>query len=194
VKLSAAKALLEVETKESDVMQYIKFVELLDKLKSHRSEIQHRSTELVTMEADLKFKNTIKSLQEFLLMRKEEYEKEKKALHVIMEEKVQDRIAAATAAQKPEQEPMGRGQDDNTTPQVAALLHIRLSSIPKCLLVISLVIIVGDNGMLFYLLLVVHWTWILCYHPCLLQMTGRLIYCLDSSYILIYVTIVTVIL
>ena len=79
------------------------------------------------MEADQKFKNTAKSLQEFLLLRKEEYEKEKKALHVIMEEEVQDRIAAATATtQKPEQEPIILGQDTSTIPQVAALLHIRL--------------------------------------------------------------------
>lgn len=126
--MSAAKALQEVETKESDVMKYIKFVELLEKLKAHRSEIQHRSAELLTVEADLKFKNTVKSLQELLSLRKEEYEKEKKALHVIMEEEVQDRIAAATATQKTEQEPTNLGQDGSTvtTPQVAALLHIRL--------------------------------------------------------------------
>ena len=192
MKLSAAKALLEVETKESDVTQYIKFVELLEKLKSHRKGIQHRSTELVTMEADLKFKNIVKSLQEFLLIHKEEYEKEKKALHVIMEEKVQDRIAAATAAQKFEQEPTTMGQDDNTTSQVTALLHIRLSNVPKCLLISLVVVIIGDNGTLSYLLLVVHWTWILCYHPYLVQLTGRLVYCLDN--LLSYVTIVTVIL
>ena len=126
VKLSAAEALQEVERKESDVLKYIKFVELLEKLKSHRSEIQHRSSGLIAMEADQKFKNTAKSLQEFLLLRKEEYEKEKKALHVIMEEEVQDRIAAATATtQKPEQEPNILGQDTSTIPQVAALLHIR---------------------------------------------------------------------
>lgn len=129
MKLSAAKALQEVETKESDVLRYIKFVELLEKLKSHRNEIQHRSAELVTIEADLKFKNTTKSLQEFLLIRKEEYEKEKKALHVIMEEEVQDRIAAATitTTHKLEQDPLlSQGQDSSVTPQVAALLHIRL--------------------------------------------------------------------
>ena len=131
MKLSAAEALQEVETKESDVLRYIKFVELLEKLKLHRGEIQHRSAELVTIEADLKFKNTVKSLQEFLLIRKEEYEKEKKALHVIMEEKVQDRIAAAAAAtttmHKLEQDPLvTQGQDSSVTPQVAALLHIRL--------------------------------------------------------------------
>lgn len=127
MKLSAAKALLEVETKESDVIQYIKFVDLLEKLKSHRSEIQHRSAGLTTMEADLKFKSTVKSLQEFLLMRKEEYEKEKKALHVIMEEEVQDRIAAAsTATQKLEHKPIiPGGQVGSIIPQVAALLHIR---------------------------------------------------------------------
>ena len=128
MKLSAAEALQEVETKESDVLRYIKFVELLEKLKSHRSEIQHRSAELITVEADLKFKNTTKSLQEFLLLRKEEYEKEKKALHVIMEEEVQDRIAAATTAtQKLEQDSLTQGrQDGSVTTQVAALLHIRL--------------------------------------------------------------------
>ena len=128
MKLSAAEALQEVERKESDVLKYIKFVELLEKLKSHRSEIQHRSSGLITMEADQKFKNTAKPLQEFLSLRKEEYEKEKKALHVIMEEEVQDRIAAATAStQKPEQEAVVTlGQDGSATPQVAALLHIRL--------------------------------------------------------------------
>lgn len=127
MKLSAAKALLEVETKESEVMRYIQFVELLEKLKSHRSEIQHRSAEPVTMDADLKFKSTVKSLQEFLSLRKEEYEKEKKALHVIMEEEVQDRIAAAATAQKPTtQEPIMLGHNNNASPQVAALLHIRL--------------------------------------------------------------------
>ena len=127
MKLSAAEALQEVETKESDVLRYIKFVELLEKLKLHRSEIQHRSAELVTIEADLRFKNTIKSLQEFLLVRKEEYEKEKKALHVIMEEEVQDRIAAAaTTTHKLEQDPLAQGEDNSVTPQVAALLHIRL--------------------------------------------------------------------
>ena len=122
--MSAAEALHEVETKESDILRYIKFVELLEKLKAHRSEIHHRSAELITIEADLKFKNTIKSLQEFLLLRKEEYEKEKKALHVIMEEEVQDRIAAAAAAST-QKESSTQGQHANVTPQVAALLHIR---------------------------------------------------------------------
>ena len=123
MKLSAAEALHEVETKESDILRHIKFVELLEKLKAHRSEIHHRSAELITIEADLKFKNTIKSLQEFLLLRKEEYEKEKKALHVIMEEEVQDRIAAAAASTQ--KESSTQGQHGNVTPQVAALLHIR---------------------------------------------------------------------
>ena len=178
MKLSAAEALQEVETKESDILRHIKFVELLEKLKSHRSEIQHRSAGLTTIEADLKFKNTIKSLQEFLLLRKVEYEKEKKALHVIMEEEVQDRIAAATttaATQKLEQEPLTQGQDGSVTPQVAALLHIRLSFIYVFTLHHYHHCSVGNNGMFSCLLLVVLYPWVLCCHVYRVLLIGRLI-------------------
>lgn len=181
MKLSAAKALQEVEAKESDVLKNIKFVELLEKLKSHRSEIQHRSAAVITMEADLKFKNTAKSLREFLLLRKEEYEKEKKALHVIMEEEVQDRIAAAaattttTTTQKPEQDPLTLGPDGSTTPQVAALLHIRLVFLYICLHTVSLAIIPGSNGIPSCRLLVALYPLNLYCHLYRVLRTGRLI-------------------
>ncbi|XP_065911019.1 programmed cell death protein 7-like isoform X2 [Dysidea avara] len=128
VKLSAANTLLEVETKQSDVLRYIKFVELLEQLKSHRQTMHHKSTDQSVLQADEKFQNTIQSLLEFLSSRKLEYEKERKALHVIMEEEVQDRIAAATAS-KPDQvllqQPSLISQHPSTTHEVYALLHIR---------------------------------------------------------------------
>jgi len=128
VKLSAANTLLEVETKQSDVLRYIKFVELLEQLKTHRQTMCHKSTDHLALQADEKFQNSVQSLLEFLSSRKLEYEKERKALHVIMEEEVQDRIAAATAS-KPDQVPEQLRPHDNlqpsTTHEVYTLLHIR---------------------------------------------------------------------
>lgn len=133
------------------------------------------------MEADLKFKNTMKFLQEFLLLRKGEYEKEKKALHVIMEEEVQDRMAAATSTHKAE---VTLAQDP--IPQVVALLHIRLV-FPLIYTVSLNILILGNNGMPSYLLLVAPYPWSPCYRLYQLLLTGTLTLYLDN----ICVTIVT---
>jgi len=129
VKLSAANTLLEVETKQSDVLRNIKFVELLKQLKAHRQAMRHKSTDQSVLQADEKFQNSIQSLLEFLSSRKLEYEKERKALHVIMEEEVQDRIAAAKAL-KPNQVPLLQlpphdSLQSSTTREVYTLLQIR---------------------------------------------------------------------
>jgi len=90
--------------------------------------MRHKSTDQSAQQTDQQFRNTVQSLLEFLSSRKLEYEKERKALHVIMEEEVQDRIAAATAT-KPNQPPALLEQsplpDNLQLPSVYALLHVR---------------------------------------------------------------------